>query len=97
MYLSDLDLTDKKYFLELAYYVSTCDNELHLEEINFDLYEMAENAVDMIALEAHKRGLETAIFINSDVPVLLKSDPIRIRQIIVNLFNKRALSTQIIK
>lgn len=61
--------------------------KLTLEEIDFDLYEMAENAVDMIALEAHKRGLETAIFIDNDVPVLLKSDPIRLRQIIVNLFN----------
>ena len=61
--------------------------KLHLEEIDFDLYDMAENAVDMIALEAHKRGLETAIFIENDVPVLLKSDPIRLRQIIVNLFN----------
>jgi len=61
--------------------------KLHLEEIDFDLYHMAENAVDMIALEAHKRGLETAIFIENDVPVLLKSDPIRLRQIIVNLFN----------
>jgi PAS domain S-box-containing protein len=61
--------------------------KLHLEEINFDIYEMAENAVDMIALEAHKRGLETAIFINNNVPILLKSDPIRLRQIIVNLFN----------
>ncbi len=61
--------------------------KLHLEEINFNLHDMAENAVDMIALEAHKRGLETAIFIDNDVPFLLKSDPIRLRQIIVNLFN----------
>ncbi len=61
--------------------------KLSLEEIDFDLYDMAENAVDMIALEAHKRGLETAIYIESDVPVCVKSDPVRIRQIIVNLFN----------
>ena len=61
--------------------------KLHLEEIDFDLYEMAENAVDMIALEAHKRGLETAIFIENDVPALLKGDPLRIRQIVINLFN----------
>ncbi len=61
--------------------------KLHIEEIDFDLYEMAENAVDMIALEAHKRGLETAIFIENNVPVFLKSDPIRLRQIVVNLFN----------
>jgi len=61
--------------------------KLSLEEIEFDLYDMAENAVDMIALEAHKRGLETAIYIESKVPVFVKSDPVRIRQIIVNLFN----------
>ncbi len=61
--------------------------KLSLEEIDFDLHKVAENAVDMIALEAHKRGLETAIFIDSDVPAFLKSDPIRLRQIIVNLFN----------
>ncbi len=61
--------------------------KLSLEEIDFNLHKIAENAVDMIALEAHKRGLETAIFIESDVPAFLKSDPIRLRQIIVNLFN----------
>ncbi len=61
--------------------------KLSLEEIDFDLYQMAENAVDMIALEAHKRGLETAIYIENEVPVFVKSDPVRIRQIIVNLFN----------
>lgn len=61
--------------------------KLHLEEIDFDLYKMAENAVDMIALEAHNRGLETAIFIDNHIPVFLKGDPTRLRQIIVNLFN----------
>jgi len=61
--------------------------KLSIEEIDFDLYEMAENAIDMVALEAHKRGLETAIFIENEIPVYLKSDPTRLRQIIVNLFN----------
>jgi two-component system sensor histidine kinase/response regulator len=61
--------------------------KLHIEEIDFNINEMAENAVDMIALEAHKRGLETAIFIENEVPALLKGDPLRLRQIIINLFN----------
>jgi PAS domain S-box-containing protein len=61
--------------------------KLHIEEIDFDLHEMAENAVDMIALEAHKRGIETAIFIENNVPALLKGDPLRLRQIVINLFN----------
>ncbi len=61
--------------------------KLNIEEIDFDLNAMAENAVDMIALEAHKRGLETAIYIENEVPSLLKGDPLRLRQIIINLFN----------
>ncbi len=61
--------------------------KLSLEEVDFNLYTMAENAVDMVALEAHKRGLETAVFIDSGVPPLVKGDPTRLRQIIVNLFN----------
>jgi len=61
--------------------------KLHIEEIDFDLYEMAENAVDMIALEAHKRGIETAIFIENEIPSFLIGDPLRLRQIIINLFN----------
>jgi len=61
--------------------------KLSLEEVDFNLYTMAENAVDMVALEAHKRGLETAVFIESDVPYMVKGDPTRLRQIVVNLFN----------
>lgn len=61
--------------------------KLTLEEVDFNLYTMAENAVDMVALEAHKRGLETAVFIENEVPYLVKGDPTRLRQIIVNLFN----------
>lgn len=61
--------------------------KLKLEVIDFNLLETAENAVDLVALEAHKKGLETVLFVDPAVPVLLKGDPVRLRQIIVNLFN----------
>ncbi|MFO7730715.1 MAG: response regulator [Spirochaetia bacterium] len=61
--------------------------KLSLETINFDLQKMAEDAVDLVALEAHKKGLETAVFVDSDIPILLRGDPVRLRQVIVNLFN----------
>ncbi len=61
--------------------------KLSLELIDFDLQKMAEDAVDLVALEAHKKGLETAVSVDNTIPTLLKGDPVRLRQVIVNLFN----------
>jgi two-component system sensor histidine kinase/response regulator len=61
--------------------------KLHLELIDFDLSEMVENAVDLVALEAHKKSLEVVLYIATEVPHRLRGDPVRLRQIIINLFN----------
>ncbi|MFA6506094.1 MAG: response regulator [Treponemataceae bacterium] len=59
--------------------------QLQLEKIDFELERLVEQAVDMITLEAHKKGLEITVDVAQDVPVLLHGDPGRFRQIIVNL------------
>jgi two-component system sensor histidine kinase/response regulator len=61
--------------------------KLDLEEIDFDLYEMLEKAVDLVILEAHKKDLEVILRVASGVPHRLRGDPARLRQIIINLFN----------
>ncbi len=61
--------------------------KLTLEHINFDFHKAVEDAVDLVSLEAHKKGLEVGIFIDRAVPQSLIGDPVRLRQIIVNLFN----------
>ena len=61
--------------------------KLKLEEIEMDLLEVAYSAVDLVALEAHKKNLEAALYIEPDVAHLVYGDPTRLRQIIVNLFN----------
>ncbi|MFP4491460.1 MAG: response regulator [Spirochaetaceae bacterium] len=68
--------------------------KLSMEDIEFDLYKTTEDAVDLVALEAHKKGLETAVFIENDVPHQLQGDPVRLRQIIVNLFNNAVKFTK---
>lgn len=60
---------------------------LSLENIEFDIYRTAEDSVDLIALEAHRKGLEVLLDIDGGVPRYLKGDPVRVRQIIINLFN----------
>jgi len=68
--------------------------KLGLETIEFNLQQMVEDAVDLVALEAHKKGLETGVFIENDIPTSVKGDPVRLRQVIVNLFNNAVKFTQ---
>ena len=59
--------------------------ELKLEEVPFDLRSTIELAVDMVALRAHRKGLEIISHIPSQVPTNLIGDAGRLRQVLVNL------------
>ena len=61
--------------------------QLNLENISFDLVSLTEESVHLVALQAHKKGLEAITEISGDIPKRLMGDPMRIRQVIVNLFN----------
>jgi len=61
--------------------------KLVLEKIDFDLRVPLRQAVDLLALEAHKKGLELICDVDKDVPSLLKGDPDRLRQVFVNLLS----------
>lgn len=56
-----------------------------LELIDFDLVATIERSADMVALEAHRKGLELILDISQDLPALVHGDPTRLRQILVNL------------
>jgi PAS domain S-box-containing protein len=58
---------------------------LTIERIPLDLEELIDKLGDMIGLRAHEKGLELAIRIAPDVPRNLVGDPLRLRQILVNL------------
>jgi two-component system sensor histidine kinase/response regulator len=59
--------------------------KLEIELRVFDLREAVEDVADMLAEQAHQKGLELACFIEDDVPHLVRSDPVRVRQILTNL------------
>ena len=61
--------------------------KLDLEIIKFDLRGTLEEVVELPAMLAHQKQLEFAYQVQADVPTLLKGDPGRIRQIIINLCN----------
>jgi PAS domain S-box-containing protein len=60
-------------------------NKLELEVGDFDLRESVGDALKVIALRAHEKGLELNLHVEPDVPHLLAGDSGRLRQILVNL------------
>jgi len=59
--------------------------QLVLEHIDFNLKEILESTIKMLTIGASKKGLDLKWQICSDVPLVLKGDPARLKQIIINL------------
>lgn len=59
--------------------------KLDIERIDFDLRATLEDAVDLLSLRAQEKGLELFALVEPGVPTLLRGDPGRIRQILINL------------
>ncbi|MCF8145879.1 MAG: response regulator [Deltaproteobacteria bacterium] len=60
-------------------------SKLDLEILDFDLQSLIDDFADTLALQAHKKGLELVCGMDPDVPALLRGDPGRLRQILINL------------
>ena len=56
-----------------------------LESLPFGLRDAVDDAVKLMGLRAHEKGLELACHIRPDVPDALVGDPGRLRQVILNL------------
>jgi PAS domain S-box-containing protein len=59
--------------------------KLRFETIDFDLQSTLESNVDILAANAHRKGLELHLFVEGDVPTSLRGDPTRLRQVVTNL------------
>jgi len=59
--------------------------KLELEKISFNLYDCVGDTIKTLAVRAHRKGLELAYDVSSDIPPHLIGDPGRLRQVLVNL------------
>lgn len=59
--------------------------QLKIEHIEHDLSNVIERTVDLVSMEAHKKGLEICIDISPLLPVMVITDPSRLQQVILNL------------
>ena len=67
---------------------------LELEEISFDLHDTVADAIELLAEGAQRKGLEIASLIHREVPTLLKGDPVRLHQILMNLISNAVKFTE---
>ncbi|PKL79541.1 MAG: hypothetical protein CVV25_07710 [Ignavibacteriae bacterium HGW-Ignavibacteriae-4] len=59
--------------------------KLSIEEIEFDLEQVLESVTNVISSKAQEKGLELIYIIESDVPLNLIGDPLRLNQILTNI------------
>jgi PAS domain S-box-containing protein len=61
--------------------------KLELEALDFDVRDSLGDAMKALALKAHQKGLELALHVRPEVPEAVRGDPVRLRQVILNLAN----------
>lgn len=61
--------------------------KIDLEKIELNIHNVIRNVAKGLSVIARNRGLELKIEIGADVPELIVGDPVRIRQVLINLIN----------
>jgi PAS domain S-box-containing protein len=59
--------------------------KLEIDSVHFRLDELVEETIDMLTVKAYEKKLEMIAYIDPDLPSQLSGDPVRIRQVLVNL------------
>ena len=68
--------------------------KLDLEIIKADILSVIEESADIVKFQAEKKGLELLLDIPFGMPTTTKIDPIRLKQILVNLLNNAVKFTE---
>ena len=59
--------------------------KLELERVEMSLRETLEDVVRLLSIQAHAKGLEIGIEVDPALPASMLGDPVRIRQVLMNL------------
>ncbi|QAR33400.1 response regulator [Geovibrio thiophilus] len=68
--------------------------KIELENIEFELDSVLENIVTAVFQKAEEKGLEFLLHVGSDVPPVIKGDPLRLGQVLINLVNNAVKFTE---
>ncbi|HTF88676.1 MAG TPA: response regulator, partial [Planctomycetota bacterium] len=67
---------------------------LSLEIVDFELHDVLESVLELMAEKAHGKGLEINALIEPGVPAVLAGDPGRLRQVLLNLVSNAIKFTE---
>nr|MBP7323686.1 response regulator [Deltaproteobacteria bacterium] len=68
--------------------------KLEFEKIDFDLRALVEETVELFAERAHRKRIELACFVSTDIQWNVSGDPVRFRQILTNLVSNAIKFTE---
>lgn len=68
--------------------------QIELEKIDFNLNEIVEKTAEIMAIRAHAKNVELFYIIEPDIPMDLIGDPVRLRQVLVNLLGNAIKFTE---
>ncbi|HSI59654.1 MAG TPA: response regulator, partial [Ideonella sp.] len=68
--------------------------KLDMENVEFSLTEVMDDLADLLGLKAQEKGLELLYDLPVDLPRTLRGDPLRLRQVLVNLGNNAIKFTE---
>jgi len=68
--------------------------KLNLDPIEFNLRDHLGQAMKILARRAHEKGLELACFVPPELPDFVVGDPVRLRQVILNLIGNAIKFTE---
>jgi len=68
--------------------------KLDMEFIEFDLEEVLKNLSSLVSVNAQQKGLELIFDFEPNVPKVLKGDPLRLGQVLINLTNNAIKFTE---
>ncbi|BCN94384.1 hypothetical protein THMIRHAM_21690 [Thiomicrorhabdus immobilis] len=69
-------------------------NKVELEEITFEIKQVVDNVINLTQLKAEEKAILFKIEVEDAVPALLKGDPLRIGQVLINLTNNAVKFSQ---
>jgi len=70
------------------------ENKLQLEMLPVDVLKKVEDSLDLVSFDAEKKNLELILDVENEIPESIIGDPIRIRQILVNLLTNAVKFTE---